>query len=156
MKTTKCPYCGASLELSRAVNGLVTCEYCDSEISVKTTPDPGQTPPVRGPVITGTAPVDPALAAARKKWNKTMWIWAAVQCGCMAFSMSFIQWERTFTVLVFLAGIVLTFVLPFALGAKYPAEPGRSSGKVLAGLGVWGTQLLGFWAGVFIAAAFQI
>ena len=158
MAVTKCPYCGASLELSRAVNGIITCEYCDSEVTVKTSaPERQMPPPVRGPVITGVA--SPELSAARKKWFKKVLTWAVIQCLTMAFVGMNIDEYQSVAVLMFVVCLLASFILPFVMAAKYPLDPnnpGKSGSKILAGFGVYGTQFMGFWFGMIIAALFEM
>ncbi len=63
-KNSKCPYCGAGLDLSRAVNGIVKCEYCDAERDLS--------PPQKG-APAAPHPLRTVLTDAEYKERLTAW-----------------------------------------------------------------------------------
>ncbi|MBQ8960326.1 MAG: hypothetical protein IJ071_03800 [Ruminococcus sp.] len=149
-KNSKCPFCGAGLDLSRAVKGVVKCEYCDSEIDIAPPPQRSTAP---DPV---PEQLKQKLASEQgKNWQRSLrraavaeFISTVVMGICLSLDVDGLA------VLSFIFAVVFSFAAPGVIAGKYPKRsPDGKGGMAAPWLFSYIILCGAFWAGVFVAAA---
>ncbi len=149
-KNSKCPYCGAGLDLSRAVNGIVKCEYCDSEIDMS---PPQKSAPAAPPPLR-TVLTDAEFKEAMLAWKKVMKKHALLELAMsatMGFCLSLDIDGLAF--LILLVTGFYSFAVPGIISGKYPT---RDLNNKPSGCGAYivGFIILSaaFWVGIMFGA----
>lgn len=127
----KCPNCNA--QLVNSGNGLIKCEYCDTEII---TDNPIHLLP---------------YAEKKKEWNKSLKTSLIIQaCGMFLTSM-FAVYNSALCVLFCIASVIFSFVMPARLLKKKPLSESEKINSTLVNyIKTYATFAGAFWAGLAI------